>query len=108
VPRIIQCQPSIVARERLAEEPPKLFGPGFIPFAGVSSMNEQRIVAKALTSAPVVVCPGCFVEMTLRHMAPAPSQKLYTGCYRCPKCGTDTKREFAIDAEYALERARHQ
>jgi len=65
-------------------------------------MNDQRILAKTLASAPVVVCPGCFVEMTLRHMEPAPSQKLYTGCYHCPKCGTDTKREFAIDEEYPL------
>lgn len=65
-------------------------------------MNEQRILAKTLADAPVVICPDCFIEMILRHMEPAQSPKLYTGCYRCPNCGTDTKREFAVDAEHPL------
>ncbi len=65
-------------------------------------MNEQHILAKTLADAPVVICPGCFIQMILRHMEPVQSPKLYTGCYRCPNCGTDTKREFAVDAEHPL------
>ena len=56
-------------------------------------MSETEI-EKLLRRAPIVMCPGCSVEMTLRDLKPAGDQGFKTGVYRCPKCGMDTQREF--------------
>jgi hypothetical protein len=49
-----------------------------------------------LKSAPKVACHGRHVEMTMRVLAAAKGQYTYVATYRCPKCGTDTEREFAV------------
>jgi hypothetical protein len=59
-------------------------------------MSESEI-EKILRRAPVVVCPGCEVEMVLLHLEPAGDKGFKTGVYRCVKCGTETKREFQAD-----------
>jgi len=56
-------------------------------------MAESKI-EKVPRQAPVVMCPGCEVEMVLRHLEPAADTGFKTGLYRCAKCGTETKREF--------------
>ena len=60
-------------------------------------MAFEEDFVRLLDSAPKVTCPGCFVEMTLRALSPASQSKLYTATYRCPRCGTDTDREFVCD-----------
>jgi len=50
--------------------------------------------ARLIDCAPKVDCPRCAVEMTLRNLVPVNNTEEYTAFYRCPKCGTDTQREF--------------
>ena len=59
-------------------------------------MGIENDFVRLIDSAPKVTCPGCIVEMTLRSLVPAPATELYIATYRCPKCGTDTKREFTV------------
>ena len=56
-------------------------------------MADKHIV-EILNHAPLVECPGCQVNMTLRHLDPKDAAHDYTALYRCPKCGTETQREF--------------
>lgn len=63
-------------------------------------MAPKNDIARLLTSAPIVMCPGCLVEMTLRDLQPASVPKLYAATYRCPKCGTDTEREFGVFKQF--------
>ena len=61
-------------------------------------MSRAKDIEKVLTAAPVVRCPGCWVEMTLRKLdPPKPPAVLYTGTYRCPQCTTETTRQFKAD-----------
>lgn len=57
-------------------------------------MELERDFARLLDSAPHVTCPGCSVDMTIRNLLPAAEAQNFTGTYRCPKCGTETQREF--------------
>ena len=59
-------------------------------------MPSKNLAIDILKKAPVVTCPGCEVGMTLRHLEPAGNTGLYTATYRCPKCGTDSQREFTV------------
>ena len=43
---------------------------------------------------PTVICPGCNIAMRLVLLEPA-GGSLDTATYRCERCGTETKREFA-------------
>ena len=56
-------------------------------------------IAKVIDRAPKVTCPGCEIEMTLRTLVPVggTSTNTYTATFRCPKCGTDTQREFSVN-----------
>jgi hypothetical protein len=66
--------------------------------AVVQLMMEKPDIARAIDKAPIVRCPGCHVDMTLRRLEePQRAKKLYSATYRCPKCGTETTRQFAID-----------
>jgi DNA-directed RNA polymerase subunit RPC12/RpoP len=57
-------------------------------------MGIEEAFAKLADLAPQVECPGCKVVMRLRTLVPAKNTQLYTAMYRCPKCGTETQREF--------------
>lgn len=59
-------------------------------------MPESEI-EKLLRGSPVVTCPGCSVQMTLRNLKPAGDTGFKTGVYVCPKCGTETQREYKAD-----------
>jgi predicted RNA-binding Zn-ribbon protein involved in translation (DUF1610 family) len=54
-------------------------------------------IEKLLHTAPLVTCPGCQVEMTLRHIDASGDTGFSTALYRCPKCGTETQRQFKAD-----------
>jgi hypothetical protein len=50
------------------------------------------------STLPVVVCPGCKVEMTVLSSDPIPlTGHLQEVTYRCPQCGTETKRRYRIE-----------
>ncbi len=43
---------------------------------------------------PVVMCPGCKTQMKVRHVEPVkPGDRMDEITYKCPKCGTETKRQ---------------
>jgi hypothetical protein len=58
-------------------------------------MEARFDIETLLRRAPIVTCPGCLVEMTMRDLAAVPEvDAIVSATYRCPNCGTDTKREF--------------
>jgi len=61
-------------------------------------MGIETDFARLIDSAPKVECAHCIVEMTLRTLVPKPGTQEYTATFRCPKCGTDTQREFSVQA----------
>ena len=61
-------------------------------------MGLEVDFARLIDHAPKVTCPGCHVEMTLRMLTPVMGTELYRAMYRCPQCGTDSPREFAVEA----------
>jgi hypothetical protein len=55
-------------------------------------------IGTAFRSFPNVECPGCKIAMKLKDLRPVMfARRLYTGTYRCERCGTETKREFRSD-----------
>ena len=62
-------------------------------------MKIETDFARLIDHAPKVTCERCTVEMTLRQMVPkGEGSTEYTATFRCPKCGTDTLREFSVPA----------
>jgi uncharacterized Zn finger protein len=59
-------------------------------------MELEKDFARLLDCAPHVMCDRCSVEMTLRTLLPIVESHEYSATYRCPKCGTDTQREFLV------------
>jgi hypothetical protein len=63
------------------------------------AMPIQHHLIKPFGYFPVVTCPGCHVVMSLKELHPASSSnRLYSAKYRCPRCDTETLREFKRDA----------
>lgn len=60
------------------------------------NMGNENSFTRLIDSAPHVMCPRCAVEMTLRGLMPVADTNEYTATYRCPKCGTDILRRFAV------------
>jgi len=60
------------------------------------AMSDSEI-EKLFRGSPVVTCPGCSVHMMLRHVDPSGDTGFKTALYRCPKCGTETQREYKAD-----------
>src|SRR4051812_38525381 len=58
------------------------------------SIQMERDFVRLIDSAPHVECPRCNIEMTLRTLVPKSDSDEFSATYRCPKCGTDTQREF--------------
>jgi DNA-directed RNA polymerase subunit RPC12/RpoP len=55
-------------------------------------------IGTSLQLFPSVECPGCKIAMKLKDLRPVMfAPRLYTGTYRCERCGTETKREFRND-----------
>jgi hypothetical protein len=44
----------------------------------------------------VVTCPNCRVEMPRISLQPSEEANLYEAVYRCPQCGTETRRWIAL------------
>jgi hypothetical protein len=62
------------------------------------AMPIQQHLIKPFGYFPVVTCPGCHVVMNLKELHPASSSnRLYSAKYRCPRCDTETLREFKRD-----------
>ena len=60
-------------------------------------MKKPVALETIINRAPIVTCPGCLVEMTMRDFETVPlKHSTVRATYRCPKCGTDTKREFVV------------
>jgi hypothetical protein len=60
-------------------------------------MSLEAKFTRLIDCAPHVTCTGCHVEMTLRTLLPVgKTEDQFTAGYRCPKCGTDTERTFAV------------
>jgi endogenous inhibitor of DNA gyrase (YacG/DUF329 family) len=57
-------------------------------------MGIENDFVRLIDSAPQVKCSRCEVAMTLRTLMPMEKGQEYRATYRCPKCGTDTQREF--------------
>jgi hypothetical protein len=55
----------------------------------------------AQTGFPVVICPGCNLQMTPEASEAAPTGVNKT-TYRCPSCGTQTQRIFKTDINLPL------
>jgi ribosomal protein L37AE/L43A len=50
-------------------------------------------------SFPIVICPGCKIEMAVVSARPVPgAERVEEIIYRCPKCGTETARRVAIES----------
>ena len=64
-----------------------------------ADMSLEANFARLLDHAPKVMCPGCQVEMTLRHLVPVGRSEanLFTATYRCPQCTTESSREFVCE-----------
>jgi hypothetical protein len=61
-------------------------------------MLVQQHLIKPFGCFPIVTCPGCNVAMNLKEMHPVTSSaRLYSAKYRCPRCDTETMREFKRD-----------
>jgi hypothetical protein len=60
-------------------------------------MGLEADFSRLIDRSPRVVCPGCQVQMTLRTLVPVPQSEAYKAGYRCPKCGTETERQFKVD-----------
>ena len=60
-----------------------------------SFMGQDTNIVRLLDQAPHVTCPRCSVDMTVRALDRVADTQEYTAAYRCPKCGTDTQREFS-------------
>ncbi len=59
-------------------------------------MGIETDFDRLIDHAPQVTCPRCSVDMPLRTLIPVPNTQEYTATYRCPRCGTDTQREFSV------------
>ena len=57
--------------------------------------NGKKGFERLIDYAPHVTCLRCAIEMNLRALVPAAGSE-YIATYRCPKCGTDTQREFTV------------
>ena len=61
-------------------------------------MGIEDDFERLIDHTPRVMCPGCNVQMTLRTLVPvAGKSDLYKAGYRCPKCGTNTERQFKVE-----------
>src|SRR5437588_536688 len=44
---------------------------------------------------PIAMCPGCQIQMKIKLIEPAKqADRMDEITYECPKCGTNTKRQF--------------
>jgi len=59
-------------------------------------MEMEREFERLIGAAPIVQCPRCNIEMPVRTLVPISGERNFTATYRCPKCGTDTEREFSV------------
>jgi predicted RNA-binding Zn-ribbon protein involved in translation (DUF1610 family) len=59
-------------------------------------MSTETNFVRLIDKAPLVTCAPCSVEKTMRTLTPAPEADRFSATYRCPKCGSDTEREFAV------------
>ena len=66
-----------------------------MPLAEV--VQPQRDKNRAI-GRPVglVTCPNCRVEMPRISLQPSEEANLHEGVYRCPQCGTETRRWIAL------------
>jgi len=61
-------------------------------------MPIQQHLIKPFGYFPIVTCPGCHVVMNLKELHPVTSSnRLYSAKYQCPRCDTETMREFKRD-----------
>jgi uncharacterized protein with PIN domain len=45
---------------------------------------------------PVVMCPGCNIEMRVVQVEPTKlDDRMDEVTYRCPQCGAETKRQYS-------------